>query len=530
MSKERLTGRRMLLGKRTPLMDSGKLAATVGLCVFSACSVEQDEKRSESTPAVVREQSAEVVARAADRRPSVVLVVFDTLRADAVSAYGDVEGTTPNLDALAKTGLRYEHAFAPSPWTVSSHASLFSGLRVDEHGVGLDGLAVVPERIQMLAEDFQAAGYTTASFAENAAINEKFGFQQGFDRMESPDLVAAMEAMLVGEKLVPFGILDRLRDWNRTRDKTQPYFLFVNLFEAHDPYEVRETNAWVSPDVSREELDYVSSAYVIPEALCDAIPTDKHLEALRGLYLGDVAAADAKFGALLEMLDASDGTTPRLVVATSDHGEHLGENRLMGHQFTVRNVALHVPLVVAGLPNLEPATIGEPVELRHVGSSLRCWALGEACSQSLPVEESPVLPSDEMGSTPIFSIYSDSVTRMPGWILERFEMTREQEAEAPLATRAKCEADDRVFGEMVSMIRYPMKITWFSSNDFVLHDLRWDRPERSDQMGRQPEIADRLRSELEDFVRTNVIARDASEGPELSEEAARTLESLGYIR
>jgi len=74
-----------------------------------------------------------------DQRPSIVLVVIDTLRADAVSAYGAVEGTTPSFDALASEGLLYRRAFAPSPWTLPSHASLLTGFGPDRHGVGIAG-------------------------------------------------------------------------------------------------------------------------------------------------------------------------------------------------------------------------------------------------------------------------------------------------------------------------------------------------------------------------------------------------------
>jgi len=510
-----------------------KRAATVASVVFAvACSPDSSEEAGgapgmEAPPLAERSESE--IARSQDPRPSVVLVVFDTLRADAVSAYGQVAGTTPNLDRLAREGLRYENAFAPAPWTVSSHATLFSGLRVDEHGVGLDGRAVVPDALPMLAEDFQTAGYATASFSENGLVGREFGFDQGFDRFETPDIAGNLEKIIRGEAVTEFPLLAGVRDWNRTRDPSQPYFLFVNLFDAHDPYEVRESNPWVPDGVPREELDYIASTYVVPQSLCDALPTRTHLDALRGLYLGDVARADAKFGELLEILEERDPETPRIILATSDHGEHLGENRLMGHQFSVRMAALHIPMVVSGIPESEPAVIEEAVELRSVSGSLRCWALGEGCQATLPID-ALAEPRSIAESEPIIGVYSDSVARMPKWMLERFELTREQERAAPSVARARCGPDDRVFGEMVSMIRYPMKLTWFSRNEMVLHDLSWDPGERSDQIGRDSEETRAFRRELEAFVRRRVTERDEPEVPELSQEAARALESLGYIR
>jgi arylsulfatase A-like enzyme len=70
------------------------------------------------------------------RRPSILLFVFDTTRADAVSAYGHVAGTTPTFDALASTGVLYTHGYAQAPWTLPSHVSLFTGLLPSIHGVG----------------------------------------------------------------------------------------------------------------------------------------------------------------------------------------------------------------------------------------------------------------------------------------------------------------------------------------------------------------------------------------------------------
>jgi hypothetical protein len=374
---------------------------------------------------------------------------------------------------------------------------------------------------EVLAEDFHDAGYTTASFSANAMIDADFGFDRGFDTFESPDLIEIMKARRLGETHERFRLLDRLREWNDQRDKSRPYFLFVNIFDAHDPYAVRDTNAWVPEDVSHSEIEFIASKYEVPRALCDAVPIKKHLEVLRGLYMGNVSRADENLGVILKIVEEGDEVTPRIVVATSDHGEHLGENRLMGHRFSVRNAALHIPLIVTGLPGVRPAAIEEPVELRSVRASLLCWALGRSCSEALPTE------SDANRSQAIFSLYSDSVVSLPQWMLDRLDMKREDEV--PSRARARCRDEDLVFGDMVSMIRYPMKITWFSNNDPVLHDLSWDPAERSNQILHQPDLAASLIQEVEAFVRKNVLEREEPIAPALSEEAAQRLKELGYI-
>ena len=118
-------------------------------------------------------------------RPSIVLVVIDTLRADAVSAYGAVEGTTPAFDALASRGLLYERAYAPSPWTLPSHASLLTGFEVDRHGVGIAGRMGLRAEFTTLAERLSDAGYQTVGFSENPLVSGLFGFDQGFERFSA---------------------------------------------------------------------------------------------------------------------------------------------------------------------------------------------------------------------------------------------------------------------------------------------------------------------------------------------------------
>lgn len=501
----------------------------LGLAVLSGllgCSAEMEAgpDRSDEPP----EPPEPLETRAEDPRPSVVLIVIDTLRADAVSSYGAVAGTTPVLDRLARNGLRYTHAYAPAPWTAPSHASLFSGLRVDEHGVGLDPAHVSPDSLQMLAEDFREAEYVTAGFSENLMVSESFGFEQGFDTFESTSLAEFREAFAAGR---PHSVLDlpaRLRRWNRLRDKSRPFFLFLNIMDPHDPYLVRDVNPWLPESTPRAEADFIQSRYSIPSSLCDNAPIPKHLEVLHGLYLGNVAAADAKLEEVLRILGDDRDPVSRLMIITSDHGEHFGENRLMGHRFSVGNPVLHIPLIVSGLPETAPATIEHPVGLTQIRQSLLCWALDEGCPADLPVENVSS-PEGREVSRPIISIYSDIVAEPAKPVVDERRGPDAGPVSRLSTSRSTCSAQDRVLGAMVSMIRYPMKITWFEQYEPVLHDLSWDPKERFDQTERQPQLATELREELAEFVRLNMTDRDEEELPELSEEGRQMLKSLGYL-
>ena len=99
----------------------------------------------------------------------------------------------------------------------------------------------------------------------------------------------------------------------------------------------------------------------------------------------------------------------------------------------------------------------------------------------------------------------------------------------PDASRESCKPEDLVFGDMVSMVRYPLKLTWVEGQEMLLHDLSWDPGELSDQLKLQPDLAKRLVPELEAFVEERIINRSRDETGEVSEETTRALKSLGYI-
>src|SRR5262245_9771618 len=116
-----------------------------------------------------------------DARPSFVLAVLDTMRADAVSCYGSVAGTTPTLDRLAAGGLRYTRAFAQAHWTLPSHATLFTGLAPSRHGVDWRRPEATGD-LTTLAERLRDGGYETVGVSENPWVTSAFHLDQGFER------------------------------------------------------------------------------------------------------------------------------------------------------------------------------------------------------------------------------------------------------------------------------------------------------------------------------------------------------------
>lgn len=452
-----------------------------------------------------------------DPRPSIVLIVVDTLRASAVSAYGKVEGTTPGIDALAAESLDYRSAWAPAPWTLPSHASLLTGLGVDLHGVGLGGLLSLPAEIDTIAERLSAAGYDTAAFSENMLVSDTFQLLQGFAYRRHDQVYKKQDTNLPAAVYFKLDLERHVGEWFEQRDKSRPFFLFVNVFDAHNPYLVRDENPWVKEGLSKTEM--ARYAKEPQRSLCDHLPNAADLATLHGLYLGDVAAADRKVAGLRELIARHRRSgRPLITVLTSDHGELFGERRLLGHEFSLRNSLLHVPLIVHGLPE-PPGVIEARVTLMDLAASVLAWA-GIEAPESLEGRPLPT-PSDMSPEpVPLFAAYSDSfVIRPDAW-------TGVIEFHDKGFPRRGCGEADKVFGTMGALVDPPYKLHWFERYEPELYDLRWDPDERFDIARHHPERVERYGARIEAR-----LAASSGDGPavELSPEAAEALRSLGYI-
>ena len=448
---------------------------------------------------------------------SIFLFVMDTTRVDAVSAYGPVRGTTPATDALAARGLRFDRAYAQAPWTLPSHASLFTGLLPSEHGVSWRNTRA-SDRLEMLAERLRNAGYDTYGFSENAWISGEFNMTQGFDAFSFHGLVE-------GQSL-PLDTV--IRTWMSERTSGRPFFLFVNVVDPHWPYTVRNENPYLPEGVTAEEARSVPQTFA--HYLCRKEPRTQELAILQGLYRGDVAAADAKLAQVLDILEGAGVSKNTVTIVTSDHGEHFGEHGLFGHEFGVRSPLVHVPLIVHGLRGTAPDVIDEPVALTDVVPSVLTWA-GLDIPEGLPGRPLPTAAHRNFEPRAIASEYDD-----PGRVGAA--------AESPLAARlrnwvvqhrAQCSKDWPVFGDMRSLVRLPFKLIWFESYPPELYDLAENHGEERNLAQQEPQLTAELMAELDRVVQVAEVVRDRraepspTDQPEVSENIVESLKALGYL-
>ena len=266
-----------------------------------------------------------------DGSQNVLLITIDTLRADAVGAYGNRSVATPWMDRLAAGGVRFTAAHASTVVTLPSHANILSGVYPFRHGVRENAGFRFPSNVDTIATVLKARGYRTAAFVSAFPLDARFGLTRGFDRYD--------DRFGKGETHAAFRVPERRGTdtvaaalaWIRAGADQPPWFAWVHLYEPHFPY--------LPPE------PYASRFSDSP-------------------YLGEVSAADAALGPLLQPILGARDTRETLVIVTGDHGESLGEHGEMTHGLFAYEGTLHIPLIVYQPHLFEPRTIEEPV--RHV--------------------------------------------------------------------------------------------------------------------------------------------------------------------
>ena len=332
-----------------------------------------------ATISTVREELAERFTPPYDgrRRPNLLLVSIDTLRADRLGAYGSSPGLTPVLDRLAAQGTTFERAASPMPLTGPTHTTLLTGLEPARHGVLRNGIRLRAE-VETVAEMLARAGYRTGGFVSAWPLTDAAsGLARRFERYDE-DLPTRYGVPRVVDRLPLVWLADRTamsvldagssaerrgrflgeiheRDGARTVERAlawiarrddQPYLAFVHLYEPHVPYVppaalVRAMAPGDEP--ARWRFDRSPREMWLEERFTDRA----EVAAVRRLYDAEVAHADELVGHLLAGVDHFDHGEETIVVFTADHGEGLGEHgELFDHSEFLYETTMHVPLLV----------------------------------------------------------------------------------------------------------------------------------------------------------------------------------------
>lgn len=278
------------------------------------------------------------VVRPVRTAESVILVVFDTTRADAVGLYGCVDPSTPNLNSIFRGAWKADRAYAAASWTIPSVAALLTG-RVPAVHEGPDGspLGIAPG-VETIAADFARAGWSTGAFVANPTVRAANGFGFGFTTFFStpyePSSITLPSSQTL--RLVPRWI-DAHRD--------EPVFLFLLLLDPHDPYTPPDRPRGFTPFDPQYRGPIVGDEIYRLQIGSLEPPPPEGLRHLKALYHDEVRFADLEFGRLWDRLEP-DRRSHSTVVFVSDHGEEFGEHGGWKHGPALFEEVLRVPFLI----------------------------------------------------------------------------------------------------------------------------------------------------------------------------------------
>lgn len=372
---------RFLAARLDSLLRTSRRGATVLAATVAAVALAVAGHRSWT-----ESEALAALPPATPGRPNVLLVVLDTVRAQSLSLHGHDRATSPNLDRLAREGATFERTITTAPWTLPSHAAMFTGCW--HHEVGTTFKEPLDDRYPTLAESFAHAGYATAGFVGNVRYaTREVGLARGFARFE--DYWATPGEILFNCSVI--GQMVKARDgFRRTigfaddfgrkhasrvnseflswldggRPQDRPFFAFLNYYDAHHPYVPPPGFAgrWGDPS-ERRIFDYAPGR--------ESRVSKTALAAERDAYECAIAFADDRLGALFAELAERGIADDTVIAVTSDHGEAFGEHGCYGHTDGVYVQQVHVPFVLRWPRGVPAGTrVSDWISLRHLPATL----------------------------------------------------------------------------------------------------------------------------------------------------------------
>lgn len=462
----------------------------------------------------------------APSRPSMVIIIIDTLRQDHLGLYGyEANPTSPNLDARAASAAVFERAFSTAPWTLPAFGSLLTGQLPTRHSAGARvkdvGEAIastdprdlvghagslfyqLDETLPTLGATLQQAGYRTGAIMNNAFLSPEFGLSRGFDTYEYDSEKPNRRAGAA---------TDRALDWLRAReeaDETGPFLLLVHYFDPHMPYAApppfqgRFANRHADDEFGVPVQDIRRLRYRIR----DRVEGWERYTALeQALYDEEIAYTDSEVERLFAALDERGFLDSGYVVLTSDHGEEFNDHGGVEHGHSVYDEVIRVPFMVWG-PEIEPGRYQLPVSLVDIMPTLL-----EAAGVAAPATFAGSSLWNALREGP--ASRSESVIRFDRSLL----------------------AEGLLYGdEQKALIKWPWKLLIDIEDDAQLfYNLDSDpaeggrlEPEDLDEAGQ--DLAFGMLAELQ-AIMLEAGSHAPGRGAALSEETLQRLRALGYIR
>jgi len=425
--------------------------------------------------------------------PNIVLIVMDTVRSDHLGCYGYERNTSPRIDAFANSATRYLNSVAASPWTIPSHASMFTGEPPYAHGAHtfevdkpVNNVNPLSRDHVTLAEALREEGYQAGAFVANAGfLALDWQLDQGFDTYH-----------------VEFVWSDKLNEhvfsWLNRVDR--PFFLFVNYIDAHRPYNTRPRPDLIDPPAVTDD------GQLLDRLIGEVLPGER--DASSGLvgqvidqYDTGIANLDENVGELLDRLSRSGLDDDTVIIITSDHGEYFGEHRLVEHSKDVYQEALNVPLLIRSAGQQRARVVDTPVVSYDLPRLI-------ASELTVDLEErlAPLFPSVP-GEHPIVS--ENYFTRFPDLFNprwgHRFQRIRR------------------------SVFDWPFKLIQSSDGRSELYALDDDPTEANNLIDAKTKVAKRLAETLDRYLQAQGQPMTEPNRIPIAPDLRKKLEALGYL-
>jgi arylsulfatase A-like enzyme len=489
-------------------------------------------------------------------RPNIILLVMDTARSKTVYS-GIQDGSFPTLRRIADEGVTFENAMSTGPWTVPSHASLFTGKYTSEHQTN----AASPEfdvDQKVLATHLQECGYCTVGLSANPWINYELGFNRGFDyyRMSwdpfwnNPTL-SAMKNTAATENENNWDQLAKAIDQMSIRNapKILANILYAKFFGGYsDKGASRITNVvtdWISNNGSEDEpffcfinylephLEYDPPQHVVQE-LTDSIPQNKlddieqdawryltgqinisseEFSILEQLYRAEIKYIDGKIQDIYECLDRNGILDETAIIVVGDHGENIGDHDLMDHQYCLYDTLLHVPCLIR-YPEVYPGgmEMTDLIETRDLFATILELAnIDYSADHNTPAHS--LLDVENCGRSNTVAEY---LTPQPAIseLISQFDVPRSSISQYDRALHSIRSAE--------------WKLIVDENGAIELYRIDEDPEENKNVADTYPDIVDRLQ---EDIVEKKGELRRYSRNADsiINEETEERLKQLGYI-
>ena len=490
-------------------------------------------------------------------QPNVLLLVLDAVRVDHCSTYGYERETTPAMSALADDGVRYDHAFAPSIWTPTTHGAVFTGRYPSHTGIYGNSLAI-PDDLETLPERLKQQGYRTFAASAGAHIRAGRGYERGIDeyvetRRISPDIgffkkVATDRSFA---KQVAFTLSRGPDDKTRYKyDRLErfiddavadgdPFFGFVNAKTAHSPFNPpRPYKGMFCEEFERPKWELLERAldktgrqtqriaghdatklHKVSHTGGDGVLagevelTDEEWNVIEAWYDGAIRYLDDLLGELVAFLRDRDVYDDTMVVLTSDHGDNFGDHGLARHVFCLYDSLLHVPMVIKPpADGHAPARAGRTVD-----------------NQVSLIDLFPTFLEASGGTVPEYD-FTESLLDFEDRKYHEYTFAEYAGFDGSVQRlgRKYPDFDAAQFAVTLQSVRDDdYKLIVDSNGDRELYAWRDDPGETTDLVEDHPDIADRLEGVIDDRLEPldSPGSYETPDDPELQTQ----LEDLGYI-